>query len=1583
MDQSSSSVHARLEASRNDLLDTSMRNPLLNFRTLRSRGVEFTGVNLQDVLKRIVGEGKQFHFLPAEETPDSNPDDEPTGNDLFLNFIREAYLYEGPQPRRSPLSLQTKHPPIELEKRLLTTYHTARSFIAEQGINALYLAFGQLHWYEDDHSQIKRRSPLVLIPVELQRGTAQERFKLGYTGEEIGDNLSLSLMLKRDFGIEMPLLPEIEDLDLKGFFLEVQASILDKKRWKMETDALSLGFFSFSKFLMYKDLDVNSWPNSQTPVNHPVLRSLLVEGFKEAPSPYTEGEQLDQLVSPADVRTVVDADSSQLLTILDVKAGRNLVIQGPPGTGKSQTITNIIAEALGEGKQVLFVAEKMAALQVVKERLDRMGLGHACLELHSNKSNKKAVLEELRITQALGQPVWSGADDDLQLLLDTRDRLNAYCEAVNTPVANSGVTLHDAYGHWLRLQPITPAEAPQLELAEAESWSSLDYRQRERLVEALQAQINQMGIPAEHPFWGSERSVFLPTDAEEFRTAFSEALARTRELREDADRLADALQLPLPATAADAETLAQAVKRAIEAPPFEGVEFQNGEWLSRRADVEYLLLLGQRLCGLLKEFDPILLPEAWDADLLETRQALVNYGPKWWRFFSGEWRKAKKTLSMIHREPLPKALEEQLRRVDVVLEVRRLRREFGERQSLGDELFGAQWQGEQSHWEVLTRLLEWIAQLQETIGDGKLPQTFLDVLSGSPDLTPLKPLVLSVESKLIPYHQGLKRGAELLEWNEERRFGPSQTLSAQSFAVQEAILEQWGASVPLLHQMAAFNHLSTECRGSGLTSLVDLASSWPEAKNHLLSVFRRAYYALLIQKGLQERPSVAHFSAVSHVQALQQFRELDTRLLAHNRVKLARLHWDNLPAGKGEGQLGVLSREFQKKSRHLPIRKLMMEAGRAIQAIKPVFMMSPLSVATFLPPGSLDFDLVIFDEASQVRPVDAFGAILRGSQAVVVGDSQQLPPTSFFDALAENDDVDEENLTSDLESILGMFKAGQARERMLRWHYRSRHESLIAVSNELFYGNSLVIFPSPDASREKVGLVYHPLPDTVYDRGKSRANVEEAKVVAQAVMNHAKTEMEKGSELRHSLLVATFSVAQTEAIRNQLEVLRRQDSRFEEFFDPSHPEAFDVKNLENVQGDERDVIYISVGYGRDATGKVSMNFGPLNGKGGERRLNVLITRARLRCEVFTNLDPDDLNVSSTEALGVRALKTFLTYAKEDRLAVAAPTGREPDSPFEIEVLNALRSLGYEVVPQVGCAGYFIDMAVVNPEHPGSYLLGIECDGASYHSARSARDRDRLREQVLRSQGWKLHRIWSTDWIRHPHQLLKAVQSAIEEARQSVREVKPVTILPASPPRQEPGASEVLVRAAAERRNATVKEYQPAQPGKMSAGATELTPAQILPVIRQVVKEESPVSVEVVTRRLSDAAGILRVTERLRQKVEEACGWAVRMGEVRRQGDFLWLPEMTEPPLRSRAHLPASEKKLEVIAPEEIQSAVLFVLNESFGMSVEDLPRSVVRLLGFERMTEGMKGQVEGEVQQLLAEQRVVRHGDQLLIPESG
>jgi very-short-patch-repair endonuclease len=540
---------------------------------------------------------------------------------------------------------------------------------------------------------------------------------------------------------------------------------------------------------------------------------------------------------------------------------------------------------------------------------------------------------------------------------------------------------------------------------------------------------------------------------------------------------------------------------------------------------------------------------------------------------------------------------------------------------------------------------------------------------------------------------------------------------------------------------------------------VKISREWEQTSELIKKVFQISWYGGLVNTAYNEHEELMFFDRDEHEKIINNFKNIDKSLLFYAQEALVKKHHDDLPSIYGAGEIAILLHEMNKKRRHKPIRTLIREAGHAIQSIKPVFMMSPMSIPTYLEQGSIEFDLVIFDEASQVKVVDAIGAILRGKQVVVVGDTKQMPPTDFFNKSLEIDDEEAAiSETADIESILGMFLSKGSPQTMLKWHYRSRHDSLIAVSNYEFYDNKLMIFPSPGVNPYATGLKFWHTENSIYERGSSRSNPIEAQIIAKAVIDHAKNTPSL------TLGVVAFSTAQRDRIILELEILRRNDPSAESFFGTSNLEGFFIKNLENVQGDERDVIFISIGYGRTNNGTVSKSFGPLNREGGERRLNVLISRSKLAMVVFSNFKAEDLDTSNETPFGVRALKRFLYYAQKGEFENAHETGRETDSPFEDAVIQAINNLGYSVEPQVGSAGFYIDIAVKDPNKPGRYILAVECDGATYHSSRTARDRDRLRQSVLEDLGWRFHRIWSTDWFRNRENEIMRLDTAIKAAQ---------------------------------------------------------------------------------------------------------------------------------------------------------------------------------------------------------------------------
>jgi very-short-patch-repair endonuclease len=677
-------------------------------------------------------------------------------------------------------------------------------------------------------------------------------------------------------------------------------------------------------------------------------------------------------------------------------------------------------------------------------------------------------------------------------------------------------------------------------------------------------------------------------------------------------------------------------------------------------------------------------------------------------------------------------------------------------------LFGARWQGPKTDRTIIGGALNAAAEVEQA----SLPPLLRDHIyhrDRDSRISRLRTLGVSLKDTLASIPQIWDEVKALGEVDEITFFGTS----VRDVSISSAAGRVTRALVAPDQLVIWTNWLAArqDCREGGLGGILQSFEGRPFESAPLSNALDRVYWHTLARAALTEFPEVGRFRGLQLEKARQKFSRLDEEIIELQRRALA-FELSRRPIDKGyrgdyrkdDWGLELVHNEIGKKKRHIPVRELLDRGGRSILQMKPCFMMSPLSVAQFLKSNGLRFDLVVIDEASQMRPEEALGAIARCGQVVVVGDPMQLPPTSFFDRIdrVPDDEMDEEEIV-DNESILDLALARFRPARSLRWHYRSRHESLIAFSNKKFY-DDLIIFPSPlDPERErrqpKLGVYHH----FVQGKYKGHINVEEAERVAEAAIAFMRAEPEK------SLGIVTLNQTQRDLLLELIERSVPREPFAQSYIDrwEGTLEAFFVKNLENVQGDERDVIFISTVYGPDAaTGVVMNRFGPINGAYGHRRLNVLFTRAKDRVEVFTSMRPSDINAGEGSNLGVHALKGYLEYAETGRLETGETTGREPDSEFEEFVRDRLREKGFDVVSQVGVAGYFIDLAVKHPKRSG-YLLGIECDGASYHSSRSARDRDRLRQQVLERLKWNIYRIWSTDWFQNPEEELRRLIGCLE------------------------------------------------------------------------------------------------------------------------------------------------------------------------------------------------------------------------------
>lgn len=784
----------------------------------------------------------------------------------------------------------------------------------------------------------------------------------------------------------------------------------------------------------------------------------------------------------------------------------------------------------------------------------------------------------------------------------------------------------------------------------------------------------------------------------------------------------------------------------------------------------------------------------------------------------------------------------------------------------------------------------------------------------------------------------------------------------------DRLLRLMGATLDDIDEWIAFSNSRRRLGGLGLEALVDACINQGLPQQDVVGVIERVVLETWVDTILEEdAPRLSPLRAKDRHALRAEFNTLDTRLVRSAAGRVMESCNKRRPS-KNVGAVGIILREGQKKTRHMPIRTLLEKTKADAQAIKPCFMMSPLSVSQFLP-SDMRFDVVLFDEASQIRPHDAINCIYRGKQHVIAGDQQQLPPTSFFDGVRDDgDDVWDEDDLESFESVLDVAKSCASVPSLpLRWHYRSRHEDLITYSNVSFYDSGLISFPAPHLSAPVLGIGFNKV-DGVYRRGRGSSNDNpiEAQAVAELVARYAK------EHPKLTLGVVAFSSSQEEAIENAIEQLRTADPTLPDgYFDTERLNGFFVKNLETVQGDERDVIILSIGYGRDETGKILMNFGPINQAGGYRRLNVAVTRARMRLELVTSITSADISASS-ENDGVRHMRRYLEYAERGPEALLVGDGRSlggTESSFEAEVARVIRSWGYDVVTQVGSAGYRIDLALVHPDQPGRLCLAIECDGATYHSSKVARDRDRLRDEVLRGLGWQIHRIWSTAWYRQRDFAESELRAAIEHAVD-----RPGTPLHMG----------VVRDLDAERPAVQMDEQQVGEDFSADDWVTDyvLGPPNLTrhdtlipmgdrsacPIMQRhlphIVAIESPVHWEVALRRLREAWGQQRAGKNARAEFETALRHCVRTGAIESdEAGFLWRPG-DKSVTKARRPVPGirgTERSCHEVSDEEFDVAVRSVLESVTSIGETQLVRQVAAVFGWERVGSDISHYILGSI----------------------
>ncbi|MFZ2455450.1 MAG: DUF3320 domain-containing protein [Candidatus Altiarchaeia archaeon] len=1493
-------IDQKIDYWKKKLIDLSKRNNLVNYRFTKSKSIQINSNSLEKILEDLYHE-ENVVILDNEASP----------------------------KERQWIATEDKE---TITKKLYTLYSKTKENFQELGINTCFVSIGTLKYKDADDSDLFFKAPIFLFPVEIIRNG--NKYELISGSEDLQLNPAIKEKLERDFRI---ILDTFKEGTLSEYLQDLRKKILEKADWEIN-DEVHIDIFSYQKYVMYEDLEAHH----KTTKDNILIRAYV--GGENALKDENVELQSDDFNDATSI-DILPADSSQKKAVELAKAGVTFVLQGPPGTGKSQTITNIISALIERKKKVLFVSQKMAALKVVEKRLKEVGLDRYCLNLHEYRGNKKEIVNQLWSALEESPKIPSeveryGFEEYLQCQKDINDYYPYICQR-HKPW---NLSIYDIRGELAKLYDV---DLLDMNLEDTLTIDQKKFLAIKGKLEQLDYYFQKFNDPFTHVLFKYQEDKNTNLQNLKFEKELDSLISGINCLRNDLSNLQKKTELTL-FNFDNIRDLINAQKQLKKINPDAiPASLISSDFNEKAEGIKKLNALHTEVNEVRGKIAEKVDLTFLEQDTKDAEYVFVNTSFLG-RLINKEYRNHKKQLSHLSNKPLSHA--------EWLL------------------LFG-----QKSGYKKLIKELEDFAQNKKTIhallrdcGNTQEVQNLNQTASQLSDVFRFAYLidhnsgykvVEFLRESGVDFEKTFDNITEIIR--ELNEFFDSEVLSSKGEIINlldkaSDMKDSLDALCDILVFKGDYNSLSNEIQAFG--------KKYTQKKlNHKFSeVLLKSYYLQLdkILKTAKNKPQAPlksqHIDDNLQVcdrvtktpntpnRLIEKFRNDDNKVRDLWRYKIMEGVEASKPKeihmGSGYSELSTLKREYEKKRRLKPIRELLQEIPNLAFALKPCFMMSPLSVSQYIDPENIKFDVVIFDEASQIMPEDAVPCLIRAEQAIIVGDTQQLPPTTFF-LNQENEESDEE--IEDLESFLSEAST-KFSTKSLNWHYRSKNENLIAFSNSFFYNNRLITFPNSKKDNTGLELVY--ARGGIYDRGKSRKNTEEAK---QVVIEYQKLKTEYPER---SIGIIAFNIQQENAIKD---AFKEAGISIEEAVDPQEEDLF-IKNLETVQGDERDIIIISIGYGKDIDGKFSYNFGPINKEGGYKRLNVAITRSRYKTIVVTSILPEDLDNDKLNA-GVRYLKDYLDYAKNGDSSNFSASSNEIsfDSKFEEAVYDAIKKEGLEMSKNVGRSNYRIDIAIKHPQKQGEYILGIDCDGSQYKSSRYARDRDKIRPEILKTLEWNIHRIWSEDWLRNREQELEKIRGRIQSATVDKKEDK-------NPNRDREFSK---VENITKLREIPLKtKYSNYKICELPLIETDLTfdsygvlynpqhEKLLKSRLIKVLLKEGPIEKELLFRRVINSIGIQKIGSR----IEKLLGEILR--DINRQvGVYVYQDTFSINPIDKVTPARAStedQRPFILIPKEEISSVIIDLLKNNFSTTKEALIRDITQVYGLKRTGNKIDAKVE-------------------------
>lgn len=1479
------------------LLDLSLRNNLLNIRFTKSM---LQLVDLQvNLLEDNLAEGKSYTIHPNQNQP----------------ILRRYNLYHDPIHSSQPLfqlandefkynKILTYYHQDDLDSILTNLYRSSKLAEEENGKSTLYLGIGLLKWFEPRNKEQPRFAPILLIPVELSRKSVNSKYLLRSREEETMINITLLEYLKQEFKLN---LNQLETLPTDDFGVDVpkvlaiiRNAILNLEGWDVLNQTV-LGTFSFNKLILWQDISKYSEEIQKSFIVKSLIDGKLTENLENVDN---DAKSLEN-ISASELQLPISTDNSQLNAVRNANLNKSFILHGPPGTGKSQTITNIIADALANNKKVLFVAAKKAALDVVHNRLENIGIGAFCLELHSNKSKKSDVLKQFERTVDVPKyQINTNFEEQGKRLDDRKKEISHYVNLLHKSFP-SGWTLFDTISflesHQVKINEklITSVEPQIIDVATWNSWNDW--------LIPFSAIVKKIGQPSSHHLSLIKTSVHRYENKDLISKAIENFISQENKSK------SVETELELKENDNNPELLEFIENNKIKTSLIdlifdenENNQFRN--WLTHQNKLQqFESEIESRFNTGIYNLDSQSLAILWN------QSKHTWFLPKWLK-----QRNIRKQLTGYIKSKI-----ENDSQIDLIFS------QLGERSQLKDQLQNPQYQSVKSKLNYYftgnsydlnsirndIQVLENLQTLSKNFTIDNFPKWLLEKLNFK-DFNQKLPEYISIFKEV-------KMAREILL---TYLYEIPKTEDLKTILINMNLLEDW----------VNFNILKEKSSVLNLDWFIGLLNQNLLDTDNIDNEFKKIIHLNYFVKTVYNSEILNGFDANIYESLISQYKSLHQEFTTLTKNQLIAKLSQKIPNFTQESaqssEIGILQKAIRNKGRGLSIRKLFDQIPTLIPRLKPCMLMSPISVAQYFDVNNEHFDLVIFDEASQLPTSEAISALARAKQAIIVGDPKQMPPTSFF----SSSKVDEDNMEmEDLESILDDCLALSIPSNYLLRHYRSKHESLISFSNSNFYDNKLLTFPSPDDMSRKVTFDFV---EGFYDKGKTRTNKNEAAAIISYIQKHLEKQNKK------SIGVVTFSQTQQSLIEDLLQKLFQEKPLLEEFASGLEDPIF-IKNLENVQGDERDIILFSIGYGPDEEGKVSMNFGPLNRDGGWRRLNVAVTRARFEMKVFSSLRGDQIDLSRTKSEGVSGLKKFLNFAEKGISLKENHSESNERQSLVDSIASHLESADIKVKTNIGTSGYKVDIGVLNPENEQEFLLAILVDSENYFNIDTTNDRELLAPSVLKNLGWNVFSIWTLDWIKNKETIVLTIKTLLKDII-SNKHLK----------KEEETFEESFAPI-----NLSVLENIGSPSLKKDYISAELIPVQnansesiyffengpvLLSQMTEIINTEAPISQNYLFKKILKLWNTSRAGSKLNNYLIEIVNQVPQIIVTETSQKFYWNQELTPQNIINYRDNSIEKRTIDDIAPEEIAVALMEIMNSSLSVNRDELIKFTAKKFDF-------------------------------------